>query len=36
MFAFVLSSCVDSVFEVRPRQACGACGVYGTRESEGL
>ena len=32
----VSSSYVNSVFEVRPRRACGACGVYGTRESEGL
>ena len=25
----VSSSCANLVFEVRPRQACGACGVYG-------
>ena len=36
VFAVVLSSCVNSLFEVRPRRACGARGMYGTRESEGL
>ena len=25
----VSSSGANSLFEVRPRQACGACGVYG-------
>ena len=29
----VSSSCVNSVFEVRPRRACGLA-VYGTRESK--
>ena len=24
----VSGSCVNSVFEVRPRRACGACGVF--------
>ena len=30
----VLSSCVNSVFEVRPRRACGLAVCSGTRESK--